>query len=52
MGSPPPVIANIFMKDFKMTALVTADYQSKVWKRYVNNTFIIWPHREEKLTAF
>ena len=31
MGSPiSPVIANIFMKDFKTTALVTAEYQPTI----------------------
>ncbi|GJQ88244.1 hypothetical protein Trydic_g13232 [Trypoxylus dichotomus] len=50
MGSPLlPIIANIFMGDFKTRTLDTAKYKHKLWLRYVNNTFIIWTHGEDKL---
>ena len=53
MGSPlSPVIANIFMEDFETTALVTADHKPTIWKRYVDDTFVIWPHGKEKLDTF
>ena len=54
MGSPlSPVVANIFMEDFETTALMTADHQPTIWKRYVDDTFvIIWPHGREKLEYF
>ena len=53
MGSPlSPVVANIFMEDFEMTALSTADFQPKVWFRYVDDTFVIWQHGSDHLQDF
>ena len=53
MGSPlSPVVANIFMEDFETTALATADYSPTIWKQYVDDTFVIWPHGRDKLETF
>ena len=53
MGSPlSPVVVNIFMKDFEMTALSTADFQLKVWFRYVDDTFVIWQPGSDNLQVF
>ena len=41
-----------FMEDFETMALMTADHQPTIWKRYVDDTFVIWPHGREKLEYF
>jgi len=53
MGSPlSPVIANFYMEDFDMKAIKKATHKPVYWYRYVDNTFVIWPHGQEKLTDF
>jgi hypothetical protein len=50
MGSPLyPVIANFYMKDFEMKAIETATHKLACWYRYVDDTFVIWPHGQDKL---
>ena len=50
MGSPPSqVIANIFMEGFEQEALNTAADQPSLWVRFVDDTFVIWPHGLDKL---
>jgi hypothetical protein len=50
MGSPlSPVIANFFMDDFEDRALKQVTHKLLCWFRYVDDTFVIWPHGSEKL---
>ncbi|XP_023708595.1 uncharacterized protein LOC111865094 [Cryptotermes secundus] len=53
MGSPlSPVIANFYMKDSEERALDLAPHKPLCWFRYVDDTFVIWPHRPDKLRDF
>ena len=53
MGSPlSPVVANFFMESFETTALDTAVLKPTCWFRYVDDTFVIWPHGREQLDTF
>jgi hypothetical protein len=53
MGSPlSPVNGNFFMEDFEKKSIEQATRKPVCWFRYVDNTFLIWPHGQEKLTEF
>ena len=53
MDSPlSPVIANFYMEEFEKKAIETAIHKLPRWYRYVDDTFTIWPHGQEKLTDF
>ncbi|XP_077778802.1 uncharacterized protein LOC144326219 [Podarcis muralis] len=53
MGSPlSPVIANLYMEHFETNALDKSEHKPKLWLRYVDDTFVIWPHGKEKLDSF
>jgi len=50
MGSPlTPTVANLFMEDFEYEVLASTQFQPEVWKRFVDDTFILWLHGHEKL---
>ena len=42
MGSPLiPIVANIFMEDFETKALETTPCTPSLWKRFVDDTFVV-----------
>jgi len=40
------------MEDFEKKVIEQAPHKPVCWFRYVDDTFVIWPHGQEKLTEF
>ena len=52
MGSPiNPIVANLYMEEFKAKALSTSPHPPSLWKRFVDDTFVVIKstHKEEFL---
>jgi len=47
-----PIISKFFMEDFENKAIEQATHKPVCWFRYIDDTFVIWPHGQEKLTEF
>nr|XP_053627747.1 uncharacterized protein LOC128685277 [Cherax quadricarinatus] len=53
MGSPlSPVLANLYMENFKTVLLPTLDVQPSLWLRYVDDIFALWPHDSSLFQPF
>lgn len=53
MDSPlSTVVVNLFIEDFEKKGFLSATLQPFMWFRYVDDTFVIWPHEEEYLHTF
>jgi hypothetical protein len=46
------VVSNIFMEHSEETALDTANHKPTKWLRYVDDTFVVWPHEPTRLQQF
>ena len=47
-GSPlSPVLANIYKEYFEEMALGSTSLKPSMWLRYVDDSFILWPHQED-----
>jgi hypothetical protein len=53
MGSSvSPIVSNIFMEHFEILALDSTQHKQSVWLRYVDDTFVVWPHGPSRLQDF
>ena len=47
-----PIVANLYMEHLEQIALQTASLSPRLWLRYVDDTFVVWPHGQEELEHF
>ena len=47
-----PSYANLFMTKFEEKYVYTYPQQPKLWKRFIHDIFMIWPHGMHSLLAF
>ena len=53
MGSSlSPAVANLFMIYFEKKAIESANLKPKLWIRYVDDVFVVWPFGRERLLKF
>ena len=53
MGSPlSPIISNLYMERFEQMAHKSFPFTPEEWKRYVDDTNVIWSHDQDKLDLF
>ena len=42
MGSPVnPIVANLYMENFNIKIINTAEHQPRLWIRYINDSFLV-----------
>ena len=47
-----PSYFNLFMTKFEEIYVYTYPLQPKLWKRYIDDIFLIWPHGMDSLLEF
>ena len=47
-----PSYANLFMTKFEDKYVYTYPLQPQLWKRFIDDIFLIWPHGRNSLTKF
>ena len=47
-----PSIANIFMDDFETKLLTNYHLKPIIWKRFIDDIFMVWTHGPNKLESF
>ena len=53
MGSPlSPIVVNLYMENLERAALLSAKLTPTMWRRYVDDTFVLWPHGADQLKEF
>jgi hypothetical protein len=53
MGSSlSPIVSNIFMENFEKLPLELAQHKPSLWLQYIDDTFVVWPHCQERLQDF
>jgi hypothetical protein len=40
------------MEHFEEMVIASADHKLRLWLRYVDDMFSIWPHKDDKLISF
>jgi hypothetical protein len=47
-----PIVSNIYMEHFERLALDWAQHKPPLWFRYIDDTFVVWPHATEQIQTF